>query len=472
MLRIYSRKADIGIHERSEFESIAYHLTSLGYDPVIRNMISESYKTAKLSPPNQHTLSTIMRDFTHSSPYEPDTFSGGDLFFKDDSLFVVFPNYDHTIVSIIGFEEELNILDQFCEDFKKCVTLTFDGRRMRGAKFNWRETSDFQSSRFDPYYATQFRNPFYGDSSNDSQKFEKPEYSENEVISSKLLCDSKLRSFMQKVGKYSKMSKRDAETELADTAQLEILLENDLISKEFLIRCVQDQRTICTVPSLEILKNESNSNVKCPTCRRSLSDEHSIEVYTISDKGRNLMRGSRWMSIWVTEELTKHGIKRDLIDWRIEENGEEIDIRISDFNSKVLLELKDREFGAGDTHPFIYRVDKYHGTIGCILTTHKISPDAKIILRDQQSKIHYRLIQLEGVKGIENGLRKMVNDVSIMQITSHIRPFSTMYGSLVPMVNTWAIRKISHPPSFEISLSSDKSQSELEHLKNKTSLEN
>lgn len=471
MLRIYSKKAKIGIHESLEFESIVSRLKLLGYDPVIRNMISESYQTAKLTPPSQLTLSKIMTSASRRvREFSPRNDAGGEIFFKDDLLFAVFPEYDNTVVSLIGFEQESNHLDQFCGDFQKAVEYTFDGRRMKGTKFDWIET-DEPPRMYDYIHDSDFRNFYYRENIGDDQKFEKPSYTIDDYTSSKLLCNEKLRSFLIKISKLGKILEDDVKSEL-DESQIQILIDHNLLSKEFLIRCTNDARTICTVTSLDNLTENSNDGAKCAYCRRPLSEENTVEIFTISNKGRNLMAGSKWMSIWVTEELIRHGIKSDSIDWRIEDKGEEIDIRISDFNSKVLLELKDREFGGGDAHPFIYRVDKYRGNIGGILTTKKIAKEAKTIIREQESKMSCTFVTYEGIDRIEHGIQKMVVDMSLIQINRQLRMFSTMYGSITPMVDSWANRKISNSPPLEISSSINKSQSELEQLKNKPSLDN
>lgn len=471
MLRIFSKKADIGIHESSEFESIISHLKDFGYNPLMRNMISSSYQTANLQPPNQGILSDIMsisskkiKKFSHEN-------SGGEILFKDNSLFAVFPSHDTTMISFIGFENELSSMEQFCNDFQKSVEHTFDGRRMRGTKFNWSDTDDFPYSPYAHIYDDEFSDFRYRSNIHEDQKFVKPEYSDEEYVASKLLCDITLRKFLIRISKLGKISEDNTKSEL-NKFQIQTLFDHDLLTKEFLISCTNDNKIICTVSSLETFQSGTSNGMRCVSCRRPLSEEKTTETFTISDKGRKLMAGNKWMSVWITQELVNHGIKSESIDWEVEENGEEIDIRISDFKSTVLLELKDREFGVGDTHPFIYRVDKYRGNLGGILTTEKIAKDAKNILSEQESEMSCKFVSYEGINEIEKGIKRMVVDMSLIHINRHLKMFSHLYSSITPMIDSWANRKISSHPPLEIPLTADKSQSELDQLKNKSTLEN
>lgn len=471
MLRIFSKKADIEIHESSEFESIISHLKDFGYNPLMRNMISSSYQTANLQPPSQDTLSNIMsisskkiREFTSEN-------SGGEILFKDNSLFVVFPSYETTMISFIGFENELSSMEQFCNDFQKSIERTFDGRQMKGIKFNWSDTHD---SPYGPYGYIgdgEFGDFNYRNNIPKDQKFVKPEYSDEEYVASKLLCDIALRTFLIKISKFGKIFEDDTKSELSES-QIQTLFDHDLLTKEFLIRCTNDNRTICTIPSLETFQSDTSSDVKCAYCKRFLSKEKTTEIFTISDKGRKLMAGNKWMYVWITREFVNHGIKPESIDWQIEENGEEIDIRISDFKSTILLELKDREFGGGDVHPFIYRVNEYRGNIGGILTTEKIAKEAKNILNEQESKMSCKFVSCEGINAIEKGIERMVVDMSLIHINRHLKMFSHLYSPITLMIDSWVNRKISSHPPLEIPLTTDKSQSKLDQLKNRFTLEN
>lgn len=470
MLRVFSKKTDIGIHEPIELESLIENLSELGYEPVIRSMINRSYSTAKLLKPNKWKLVNILEqeEGLRRRDY-PGSPTGSDLFFKDDLLFVMFPEYEHTIVSLIGYEQEVSNLDQFCIDYQKSVEKSFDKRRIRNKKFEWKETS-FMVENFD--YGINYEYPFlYNPQIPDDKKFEEPTYTEDEVKSIDVLCDTKLRLFLIKVSKYGKISQKNAEHELKDPNQIQQLIEHELIAKEYLIKCKQDQRPICTVPSKEKLDENSSEGTKCGNCSKPLKEEIIEEVFTITSKGRNLIRGSRWMSIWVTEQLIQHGIKPNRIEWNLEENDEEIDIRISDFHSKALLELKDREFGGGDMHPFLYRVEKYGGDFGAILTTQKISSDARTILKEQKRKIQFQINTLEGMTGIPTGITNFVEEMSLAPIQRHLRSIQSLHGMIIPMVKEWAKRKISNHPPLEIESKFYQTES-MKELQNKPSLEN
>src|SRR5438445_4739345 len=47
-----------------------------------------------------------------------------------------------------------------------------------------------------------------------------------------------------------------------------------------------------------------------------------------------------------------------------------------------VLELKDREFGSGDAHPFNYRRARYGANEAVIITTEKVSSEAKRVFEE------------------------------------------------------------------------------------------
>jgi hypothetical protein len=66
------------------------------------------------------------------------------------------------------------------------------------------------------------------------------------------------------------------------------------------------------------------------------------------------------MTIWVTHKLSELGVPSEAVLWNLSESGDEIDIVVEFLGQLWIFELKDREFGSGDAHPFNYRRVRYH----------------------------------------------------------------------------------------------------------------
>jgi len=439
MLRVLSLKAQIGTYDQGEAETLISHLEKKGYESVIRNMFKKVFSSVNLTEPTRNQIRKIMLQNVPKHERSPQTIVD-ELFFKDGNLFTLENSSEMTIASMIGYEGEEDILDEFCKEVSNSVKINFDGRRIRGMEFEWRL---FERKKQSPVEQRSFFNNLgvykqFNKNSDKEMKFSIPDYSEEDIKMVKLLADKKIRSFVIELAKLKKVAKNDAEKTLSEGEILQKLLENDLMSKEFLITCKQNHHAICTVSSLEELK-EKNS-LKCSECGRQFLDEITSEIYAISEKSRKLINQSTWMSIWVTECLIKNGIRKDKIRWNLEGNGEELDIVVEDYNQKIFFELKDREFGLGDAYPFAFRVERYQGRMGVIATTDKVSTDAKKFLNEQQ-RPSYRF--LEQNKGIENGLTVLVKELVSRDIKNHIGEISGIIGiNFDSLIDSWIIQKI------------------------------
>lgn len=439
MLRVLSLKAQIGTKDQGEAESIILYLKNKGYDTVIRNMFKNAFSIASLSEPTRSQINRILIQNVPAHERSNQTIVD-EVFFKDGNLFTLRNSMEFTIASMVGFEEDLTILDEFCNDISEAVKKNFDGRRIRGMGFDWKKydrTKDRSESH--PYFVDEtgyYRN--YARGSEKEMKFTLPDYSEEDVKAVEFLVDEKIRAFVIELAKLRKVKKTDAEKSISDNEILQKLLEIELMSKEFLITCKQNQHAICTVPSLEELKDKDS--LKCSVCGRSFLDETSSEIYSISEKGRKLINNSTWMSVWITECLIRHGIKKEKIQWNLEGNGEELDILVEDYNQKIFFELKDREFGIGDAYPFAFRVERYQGRLGIIATTDKVSVDAKKFL-NEQPRLSYRF--LEQSMGIENGLDDLVKGIVSSDIKDHIDSISGIVGlNYHTLIDSWISQKI------------------------------
>ena len=233
------------------------------------------------------------------------------------------------------------------------------------------------------------------------------------------------------------------EKDAADIVKADILqhiLSLGLVGEEYLLTCKQDQHTICVVPSKDNLIKDSMSSLRCSVCGRSFPQENLQVIYTLTERGKKLVEHSLWMSIWTTELLKESGVRKDTIKWGLEASGEELDVMVEDFDSRIFFELKDREFGLGDAYPFVYRITRYAGRIGIVATMDKVSTDAKKFFEEESHRREYpiQIRYLEGPEAIQQGVVKLIEEESLLPARRLVLPFSRAIGfDLWHIVERW-----------------------------------
>jgi len=436
MLRAITFVANVSIREQAEMESLLTYLRDKGYLPVIRSMLREVLRLGKLPEPDEQVTAQII---IHDS--DINWFWGpqyrrilGDLFFAKKFVYLVNPVGKEAIeASVIGYRKQEEALQKFCEDVEEGIKSRFDNRRVRGTKFDWKIPKfSYPFIEFFDFFKKEAEH-------REDLKSAKPNYTSEDVKATELLVNTDVRRFMLRLAQVGKMTSKDA-VNLARPDILERLLSLGLITEEYLLTCKQDQHTICVVPSKEHLTKDPMASLRCSLCGRSFPEENLQVIYTLTERGKKLLDSSLWMSIWVTELLKKAGVKKECIKWGLEARGDELDIVVEDFDSRVFFELKDREFGLGDAYRFVYRTTRYGGNGGIIATMDKVSTDAKKFFEEETHRWKYRIKMqyLEGYKQIEEDIPKIVEQMALSQARRIIQPFSLRIGfDLWHIVEYW-----------------------------------
>lgn len=441
MLRVITFVANAGVREQTEMESLVSHLRDKGHLPVIRSMFTGVLNLAKLPEPDERLITKIITQAPlHPLMRDPEFEVLGELFFTNNLVYILTPIGTDTLqASVIGHEEQKEGLQKFCVYVEEGIKSRFDGRRVRGMKFDWKIPkfcfSRYVRRRYPPYEDFFEEEPDH----EEELKGTTPNYTPEDIKAAELLVNTDIRRFMVRLAQVGKMTSKDA-VKLAKSDILERLLSLGLITEEYLLTCKQDQHTICVVPSKEHLTKKPMASLRCSVCGRSFPEENLQVIYTLTERGKKLLDGSLWMSIWVTELLKKSGVKEECIKWGLEASGEELDIMVEDFDSRLFFELKDREFGLGDAYPFVYRITRYGGDSGIIATMDKVSTDAKKFFEEETHRRGYpiKIQYLEGSKQIQEDIPKIVEQMALSQARKIIRPFSIRIGfDLWPIVEYW-----------------------------------
>jgi hypothetical protein len=225
------------------------------------------------------------------------------------------------------------------------------------------------------------------------------------------------------------LSKRGAKADQTK-ASLGALKSSGLIKSEYILQCRKSSALLVRVASQEELAASAVAQLPCATCSRKFQDELVSEGHSVSPLGKKMLDGSQWMTIWVTRRIVEAGVPLESIVWNIEESGDEVDIMIDLMGELWLVELKDREFGAGDAHPFNYRTARYRASRSFIISTAIVSSDAKRVFTEsaQSSRSGYAgnsgSIQpkyIEGLSGVTSGFRSEVVRTATKVAASHLQ---------------------------------------------------
>jgi hypothetical protein len=193
-----------------------------------------------------------------------------------------------------------------------------------------------------------------------------------------------------------------------------------------MLQCKKSSAPLMRLVSREQLDDPTVGDLKCAVCNRRRADELLSEGHLVADLGRSLLRGSHWMTVWVTQRFLELGVPADAIVWNLEESGEEVDILVGFLSRLWILELKDREFGPRDAHPFGYRRARYRADEAIVITTDIVSPEAKRIFGELAFEVRFRgprgraggqgePTYIEGLDRVGGALQEAIDNASVAE---------------------------------------------------------
>lgn len=427
MFTIDGCEAQIRLRSQKEIDEISTRLGERGYRGLLGSVVNTLCDTVGV-PEEGITTDQIL----NIRPYlrrRRESQLIGEIFFRGNHCFILRPRQDR--IQIWGIRSHIHEskLAEFGQDLEEVVRGSIDERRLKGMKFDWEPLAPAVSARGRHWAEEE-------DAETAERRLgEPPDYDDVEKEGAFLLQDSTVRSFALRLAQIQKIRASDAQD-----LDPEALISHSIMRKEYLVSCKEDSHTITIVPNRMALQG---GEFKCPVCGRRLQDEIVHEIYLLTEQGRSLLKGSRWMSIWITELLKESGVDLSSLLWNIEVNGEELDIMLEMWGMRIFFELKDREFGLGDAYPFVYRVSRYDGDWGVVVTTERVAKDARRFLEEQGKYStgtigpvpHFELI--EGEKEIPQEIKKLVNSLSKFAALRLFTWFTEGGLNIAPIVNSW-----------------------------------
>jgi hypothetical protein len=431
MFIVEGQHTDAEIRDQPEIDAVIRHLGHTGYRPVLRSMVRTASEVAAL-PAETLRVDPIMR--MHGGFRRPDVppVPPGDLLFKGDHAYIVQPMGRRLHAWEVRPHSVPSALADFGSQVERAARASLDGRRLRGMDFSWKPIKERAPSRRFP------ARRFYQEAKLETRP---AEYSEAEAAGARLLVGAESRSLLLRLAQVGKARSIDTAAE-ASASFTGPLLDAGLVKREYLLLCRQDSHTICAFQERSELEAGIGLTFVCSICGRAFKDELAQEIFALTDHGRRLLNGSRWMTIWVTELLVSSGIAREQIAWNAVAGEDELDIMTDALGPRVFFELKDREFGLGDAYPFAFRVTRYGGSFGIVVTTDRVADEAKRFFQEQRPAMDTRIESLEGQPGIQEGIPSLVDRVSRSGVNQLLLELTESLGlNLVPILQAWMDQK-------------------------------
>lgn len=265
-----TRDADINIRGQEEIELLVDYLSERGYSPILRTVVADVFEKVGLPKPKHETRVGMIRARHPRFLREPQQYRG-ELFFTNDFAFAVVPLEEKLRVSVTGVQLLENAIQEFCTCIQEGVQKRFDGRRVRGMKFEWETPRTTRSRYLEDRYLRGgiFPEELLIDEESDDEALDElnstdPSYSEIEAQAADLLVDNTAKNLVMRLAKLRKMRAQDIEE--SETPLLQKLQSLEFITEEYLLHCRNDDRTICVVPSKDAVNQEPLASVRCDMC--------------------------------------------------------------------------------------------------------------------------------------------------------------------------------------------------------------
>jgi len=325
----------------------------------------------------------------------------------------------------------VQILDEFSLAVAEAIRSSFDGRKIRYMKLDWEPVS----AERDLFDSLRERLAAEGI----EPAFSRAELSPELSLGAQVLADKSARGLIRELSEAGFAREADVLTrrgrkEDEVRAALGSLKDAGLVVTEHLLTCRHSTAPLTRITDPAELENPIVGNLRCGKCNRTYNQELLSEGHSLSGLGQGLSRGNHWMTVWVAERLTELGAPLEAQYWNIEESGEEVDIILSFLGRLWIFELKDRDFSAGDAHPFNYRRVRYRADEAVIITTGKVMPDAKRVFEDLSGGSRRGGAGgrgptfIEGLANVTPGLRDQFDTAALRRAMSVLRLPSAITG--------------------------------------------
>lgn len=428
MFRVEAVAAKVEMKKQSELDGIIENVSSDNRRPLLRSLLTTARSVAGLDSGPLGLEAVIPED----SLYRRRAIRGesmlGDMLVCGTRLEFIQPAGSRLMLLEVRRHDTPSSLKEFGELVERAARSSLDGRRVRGMDFTWRKLP----------LPTRVRIPGVGPAIAEAKLETKvADFSQVELAQSSALATSEYRAALLRLAQVGKARLVDPIFQM-DNPLMSSLLSRGLVRREYLVTCRQDSHTICTVEDRRQLESNAGS-LRCSICGRQFSNEQIHEIAAITEDGRRILGGSRWMTVWVTGQLFALGLEAESVAWNAAASEDELDIIVKMSGLQAFLELKDREFGLGDAYPFAARVSRYGGDFGIILTTDRVAEEARRFLEEPRPGVYSPNFEfLEGVEDIQSRLPELADRISQVAVRRQLTSTLGILGSsVIATVDAW-----------------------------------
>lgn len=287
---------------------------------------------------------------------------------------------DYVETGVVAADEESleECYKTFQEAVVEAIRRSVDGRRFRHLSFDWERVPDSGAAKLAALCERLGKEGA-------KVRFDTPSLDEEVEKGAAVLVDPAKREILRDLSSSGGFAlESDIARNRGDEARGVVadLTRAGLASASHLVQCRQSSRPLTRISESTAFSEGPAGQLRCATCNRLFREELLVPGYDITDLGRRLIRGSHWMTVWVTQQLVTLGAPADGILWNLEETSEEIDIVMAFLGEVWILELKDRDFDQRDAHSLNYRRVRYQPEKTFVITSGSVSSDARRVFED------------------------------------------------------------------------------------------
>ncbi|WP_369377096.1 hypothetical protein [Streptomyces sp. cg36] len=284
---------------------------------------------------------------------------------------------------------------------------------------------------------------------------------EQDILCANILSDRSTRVLAVAIKSSSGLLLSDAPKQIPQKERgrldevVKSLADAGVVAAEIVVICSKTSAQVNRVPSIEVLASLDEHGIRC-SCGRKLSEERTEEALSVTDYGRVMLDGSRWLSVLVLHHLMDLGVPIGSIRMEQEYAGEEIDCIADVYGRLVLFELKDKQFNLGNAYSFGAKVGIFRPDYPVIITTEKVGSDARehFARSMQRGRRSPRYLSgdgdaaesmqfIEGITNLRPGLEDLLTSLAIeafAPITQSALNFAT--GSPAAILAAWSGRNL------------------------------
>lgn len=427
-LRRKSTHAEIRSVE--EFDVVRRALHDAGTHGVLKSMEDALCATMNIKPTSVSFASLLTERHMYTR-YRSGALLG-EIFVKGDSLYMLMPDSSRLLAWELRPHQKPTQMDDFLVQVEAAIKNKLDGRRVRGMQFNWKD----DRTPIDPRARLIRPGRMPGNAAR--LQTHDATLQPSDVERSRLFANGSNREFLLRLAKVGNKAVSTDASSILDDHSLTKLLDAGIVKKEYLLVCRQDSRTICSIPDRARLEETIGSELTCTGCGRAFTDELIQDIYALTPEARALLNGSQWMTIWVTECLVNSGVPPEAIKWSASAGDDELDIIADIYGLKVFFELKDRQFGLGDAYPFSFRVERYGGDVGVVVTMDSVAEEAQKFLDEQHRRAGTTIEVIEGEGNIAVRIAALVGSLSRLAVHRSVRGSEDHFGiDIWPFLKQW-----------------------------------